>query len=368
MFHIIETKGPGGAETVYLQLVSGMAQRGYQPVPCVTGEGWAEQRLRKAGYKPLVLPTNGSADIKFLLKLISWIIKKRIDLIHSHLLGSNLYASLVGLITRKPVISTFHGTVDTGSHQGFLLGLKGKIISAGSSKIICVSNSLRDELTRDGWLRKHSVDVIYNGIDLKSYDCYNSKRSKKSLGFEESDILLGIIGNVRPAKGHRYFIESAPIVREKFSNVKYLIVGHAFAEDKRRLLELCRSLYVQDVVQFSGFRTDVADILANLDLFIVASTSEGFSIATIEALAMGVPVVATRCGGPEEILTDGKDGLLVPPRDPKALAHAIIRILSNKELSTSLAKQGKKTAQRFSLSIMIDNYERLYRQLLRSKS
>jgi len=364
ILHFIETKGPGGAETVYIQVIKGMAERGYKPFPCVTGPGWVESTLKELGFYPTIISTNRSFDFKFLSSLIQFIKNKRINLIHSHLLGANLYASLAGIITRKPVVSTFHGIVDIGRNQGTLNFLKGKIISFGSSKIVCVSKFLQKKLTSEGWAQKDKMEVIYNGVDLEKFSRNRKNINKCSLGFKETDILIGIIGNIRPTKGHKYFIESAALVRKKFPNVKYLIVGHASGEDQRKFFTMIESFSLKTTVYFWGFQKDVTNILANLNVFVVPSTSEGFSIATIEAMAMEVPVVATRCGGPEEIITNGKNGLLVTPADSKALANAIIRILSTPELASKFIQEGKKTAQRFSLDAMLSKYDSLYKKVL----
>ena len=368
ILHLIETKGPGGAETVYIQIIKGMAERGYRSFPCITGPGWVESTLKELGFYPTIISTKGSFDFKFLSSLVQFIKDKKIDLIHSHLLGANLYASLAGIITRKPVISTFHGIVDIGRNQGTLNFLKGKIISFGSSKIVCVSKSLQKKLVSEGWAQRNKTKVIYNGVDLKKFSRNRKNINKCSLGFKEADILIGTIGNIRPTKGHRYFIESAALVRKKFPNIKYLIVGHASDEDQKKLFTVIESLNLKNTVYFWGFQKDVTNILANLDVFVVPSTSEGFSIATIEAMAMEIPVIATRCGGPQEIITNGKNGLLVPPANSKALANAIIHILSTPELSSKFIQEGKKTAQRFSLDAMLSKYDSLYKKTSRIKS
>ncbi|MEW5948590.1 MAG: glycosyltransferase family 4 protein [Thermodesulfobacteriota bacterium] len=361
---MIETKGPGGAETVFLQLVQGMAARGYGCVAAVTGPGWVKEQLENKGIVPVLLPTDGSFDLRFLSSIITCIKGHKIDLVHSHLLGANVYACLAGMLTGRKVISTFHGSKDMGDRRSVIHTLKGKIVGRGSSRVVAVSDTLKRELCAGNWLRPKKVEVIYNGIDIKKFRTDNAKDYRTSIGFAKDELLIGMIGNIRQTKGHDYFIKSAAIVKERFPGVKYLIVGHASDEDHERLVRLAGELGLENTVHFLGFRQDAHKILSCLDVFVLASTSEGFSIATVEALAAGIPVVCTRSGGPEEIITHEKDGLLVPIRDAGALTEAVCRLLADKELASRLVGEGLKTAERFSLDRMLDNYEALYAKCL----
>lgn len=364
ILHLIETKGPGGAETVYLHLVQWMAARGYKCVAGITGPGWVKEQLENHGITPVLLPTDGSFDLRFLSSIITCIKSHKIDLVHSHLLGANVYACMAGILTGRKVISTFHGSKDMGNRRNVIHALKGRIVGRGSSRVVAVSDTLKKELCAGNWLRPEKVEVIYNGIDICKFQGNNPGEYRAALGFGRDDVLVGMIGNIRQTKGHDYFIKSATAVKQRFPGVKYLIVGHASDEDRERLAKLAGELGLENTVHFLGFRQDAHKILSCLDVFVLASTSEGFSIATVEALAAGIPVVCTRSGGPEEIITHEKDGLLVPVRDANALAEAVCRLLTDKELASRLVGEGLKTAERFSLDRMLDNYEALYTKCL----
>jgi glycosyltransferase involved in cell wall biosynthesis len=126
-------------------------------------------------------------------------------------------------------------------------------------------------------------------------------------------------------------------------------------------------LGLKDRFVFLGFRADVPEILADLDVFVLSSVSEGLSIATIEAMAAGKPVVVTRSGGPREVVEDGRTGLLVPPADPKALASRICELLRNPDLATTLSRNARaEVDSKFSLARMIREYESLYERCLGS--
>ena len=142
ILHAIDTSGSGGAETVFLNIVTGLDKTRFRSYTVLPGPGWLDSRLRQYGIKPVVLNSKGSFNVKYLLGLAKLVKRLKINLIHSHLFGSNVYCSLVGSILRIPVISTFHGYVDADQSDK-LLNLKFKIIEAGSKKIVFVSESLK---------------------------------------------------------------------------------------------------------------------------------------------------------------------------------------------------------------------------------
>jgi glycosyltransferase involved in cell wall biosynthesis len=362
IFYFIETKRPGGAERVYLTLIEGMLKRGYKVYAGVTGRGWVYEEVNKLGITPCVIPTDGSHDVKFLKNIIRIVKEKNIDLIHSHLLGANLYSNIAGFLTGKKIISTFHGTADiSSSKRGKFFRLKGKIISLCSTRIVAVSQSLKKALTRDGWLQEKKIEVIYNGIDTSKYSTLSREKAKVALGFDKEEIIIGKVGNIRKPKGHKYFLKACAILAEKFPQARFLITGHAKRrEDVEELKTLSKDLGIENRVVFTGYREDIEAVFSALDVYVLASIEEGFSISTVEAMACGVPVVCTRSGGPEEIVIHEKNGLLVSPCNSEALASAVIRVLENRELALKMINEGKKTAKRFSIDTMLNQYENLY--------
>jgi glycosyltransferase involved in cell wall biosynthesis len=359
ILHLIETKGPGGAETVFMQLACGLAARGHGCVAAVTGQGWLHGELARRGVQAAVLPTNGSFDLRFLAALRALIVKSQAQIVHAHLPGANLYATMAGLLTGRPVVATFHGQVDVRGTAGLLASLKGKVIGRAAA-VVAVSNSLKCHLCQGGWLPARKVHVVYNGVDLAVF-APGARGERAALGFGPEDLLIGMVGNIRRTKGHEHLIRAAALVRRRHPRVHVLIAGHAKEADLERLKRLQAELGLADTVHFLGFREDVARLLACLDVFALASTAEGFSIATVEAMAMGLPVVATRSGGPEEIITPGRDGLLVDPGSAEALAEGIMELLADWNKARSLGEEAARTArERFSLEAMLDRYEALY--------
>jgi glycosyltransferase involved in cell wall biosynthesis len=360
VLHSIDTTGPGGAETVFLQLIKNMRERNFDPCVALNGTGWLYDHLQYLNITPILTPSRGSFDMRYLMQLIRLIKTKHIKLIHSHLLGSNVYCSLAGKICGIPVISTFHGFVDLPEASRFLR-TKLRIINNGSYRIIFVSNHLKDYARLLFRFDQQKLQTIYNGIEVNCQSASSRGQSlRNSLGFSTKDTVIGSIGNVRPAKGYEYLIEAAALVVRNHPECKFVIVGDTSGDMYNSILNLRTKLGLETTVFFCGYRNNISKILKEMDIFVLSSISEGFSISTIEAMAAGVPIIATRSGGVQEIITDGADGLLVEVKEPKELAEAIHELLNNRDKASRLAREAQKTVNRFSIETMVNNYDALY--------
>ncbi len=362
ILHIIDTTGPGGAETVFLNLIQNLDKKSFYPFVVLRKEsGWVYDEVKESGIEPEVIKSKWSSfDLQYLLRLILFVKKKKINIIHSHLFGSNVYCSIVGMVCCIPVISTFHGTVDTDSADK-LLRLKFRLINRGSTKVVFVSEHLKQCYFKNTCVDKNKSVVIYNGIDTAKFTGENKKCLRKNLGYSKENVLIGSIGNIRSAKGYDILLKTASILKKDHPHIRFLIVGEGKNELFKKLIRLRKSLGVENTVNFLGFRANVSSILKELDIFLLPSTSEGFSISTIEAMASGVPVIVTDSGGPGEIVTHEKDGLLVPPNSPEAIAKAIDKYITSSHMLKEIAKKAQTTvAKNFSINRMIETYVSLY--------
>ncbi|MBW1613078.1 MAG: glycosyltransferase [Deltaproteobacteria bacterium] len=165
-------------------------------------------------------------------------------------------------------------------------------------------------------------------------------------------------------KGFEYLVETLPDVLREYPDARFLIVGEGPLRDKLKVKS--EELSVEDKVVFTGFRSDIKEILSAVDLLVVPSLLEGFPMVTLEAMAMAKPIVATNIDGITEQITDGVTGILVPPKDPSALAKAIIRALTNKELARSMGLSAREKVElEFSVEKMVAETERVYLSLLK---
>lgn len=364
IMHVIDTTGPGGAETVFIELADRMRRRGYRSVVVIRGPGWVQDTLIQRGLEPVVLEARGSFNLSYLRQLMRLIRRERVDLIQSHLLGSNVYGALAGWLTRRPVIGSFHGMVDISPEER-LRGLKLWIMQRGLRHTVTVSDSLARAVAEQQLLDPTRNHVIYNGIHLERYQRAPAGRLHDRLGLPASARLVVSLGNVRPAKAYENLIAAAARLLPDQPELHFVVAGHVKDNVMAPLRQQMEDLDVTDRIHFIGFVDDAAELLSDADLFVLSSRSEGFSIATVEALASGVPAVVTRCGGPEEIVTPGEDALMVPIDEPEALARAVEQLLVDSELRQRLARAGRETARRrFGMATMLDCYEALYRELL----
>lgn len=359
VLHLIDTTGPGGAETIFVELADRLRQHGFNSIPVIHGPGWVQDELQGRGLEPVLLPAGGSFNWRLLLGLRRLVRQHDVRLIQSHLLGSNVYAALVGRLTGVPVVASFHGMVDVNGTDR-LRSLRRLVMDWGVRRFVCVSRALRETLLAQGFLAAHKSDVIYNGVDVARYERERCADLRRHLGLPERVPLVGALGNLRPAKGYDVLMQAAAQLKERGIPCHFAIAGQGRGRLADSLLALRKKLDVEDRVHFVGFQ-ESAEFLNSVDLFVLSSTSEGFSISTIEAMAAALPIVVTRCGGPEEIISHGQNGLMVQPGDPFALAGAIERLLADPERAAQLAAQARETArERFDIEQMVKAYLAIY--------
>lgn len=363
ILHLIDTTGPGGAETVFTNLLRELQQAEFRNVVVLKGEGWVAEQVRSLGFTPHFINSKGSFNLGYIRLLRRLIIDEGVDLIHSHLLGSNVYGALVALICRKPMIATFHGAVDVAAGERFLRA-KFSLIGLGASAIVCVSKRLQDELAARSPLPARKLQLIYNGVDPELFCKAPATGLKEELGLAPESTIVVSIGNIRPAKGYEYLVDAAAKMVELDPNVHFVVVGHQRAALFDKLNEKTAQAPQQPRIHWLGFRQDVVEILRQADIFLLPSTSEGFSISTVEAMMSGVPVIATRSGGPEEIIANEETGKLIPIKDPDAIVSAI-QSLKEPAVRNRLAEQAKESARnKFGLASMLLAYQKLYQRFI----
>jgi len=370
ILHLIETTGPGGAESVFLDLATRLRRDAYRSIAGIMGPGWVHDTLVDRGVKPLILPARAAEKKAFNFHLYSCLTglcrDHSVDLIHAHNLGLTVYAALVGLTLRLPVISTLHGLIDIEAGNRYRR-LKSLVLRRGLSSLVVVSEHLRERLTAVGAVPADQIEVIYNGVDTALFQTRADRALRMELGIGDEVILAGSVGNIRPPKAYEVLLAAAAMVAQNSRRIHFVIVGEGSDPLLSTLEQQRRNLGLEGVVTFAGFRRDIELVLPSFDLFILSSRSEGFSIATIQAMACGIPVVATRSGGPEEIITDGETGLLVPVDDPHTLAAMILQLANDAGLRKRLATAAlHSVGERFSLDKMLARYDALYRRALNS--
>jgi glycosyltransferase involved in cell wall biosynthesis len=239
----------------------------------------------------------------------------------------------------------------------------GTVKRAASAVVVC-SNYLQKALEEAGF-SSHKIVRVYNGIEADRFAVLSPGSLRAELGCSNGTRLVGMVANVRESKGYEYFIRAARLVTDSMPQVRFVAIGEVDVSIGSRLSSLQRELGLDNQLSFLGFRRDLARLLGDLDVFVLSSVSEGFSLATAEAMAAGRPVIVTRSGGPEEVIEDGVTGFLVPRQEPHSLAAKICEVLRNPTLAATLGQSAKAAVEtKFGLAKMVQEYTRVYERCL----
>jgi glycosyltransferase involved in cell wall biosynthesis len=364
ILHTIDSSGPGGAETVVLNLASHLDPQQFRSLAVVSKGSWVSQELAQRGVPIFTLPERSYRLPGGLAKLIR---QEKVAIVHSHLPDMNFYGSLASKLAGCKAIVTYHGPVELAEANRWRNALKLWMVAKAATSIVVVCDYVSRMLVQAGFPAS-KITRIYNGVNLNLPQRNGRKTLRQELGLTDDNKLVGMIANVRQSKGYEFFIRAAKQVAGSDSKVRFVAVGDIDSALATPLYRILDELSLRNRFQFVGFRTDVPEILSELDVFVLSSTAEGFPLVTLEAMAAGKPVVVTRCGGPQEVVDDGQTGFLVPNRDSEALAGRISEILAAPHRAAEMGSAARcKVMREFSIAKMIANYEALYRNLLRSE-
>lgn len=289
-------------------------------------------------------------NIKDILK------KEKPNLIHLHSTRAGILGTIAAKKTNTPVIYTEHlFTKDYIPYNKFVhLGqiYTYKFIQKDINKVIAVSESVKEYLINRKIFSSEKIEVIYHGISLPKKINAKKKNNK---------IIIGTIGTLTTLKGQQYLLKAVKIALDKGCDIKLEIIGSG--PEQAKLEQLSAKLGMQKNIKFLGFIKDIKKRIANWDIYVQSSLSESFGLATLEAMANGLPIIATNVGATEEVV--GKNGILVKPADEKSLTSAIIKLTKNKKLLENYSQKSYLQAQKFSLRKMISQTEKLYSNLLK---
>jgi glycosyltransferase involved in cell wall biosynthesis len=291
-------------------------------------------------------------------------------IVHTHGGTAGLYGRLCAGLIGARCVHTYHGL----HYLHFRGGIKryaykwcDHALARRSSALLCVSRSDWDLALRNGLATARIGRVIPNGVDVASFDSVWRERERRrgvigpvnagsavtptdaavstisAGGAADSPIIIGTVGRLNPEKGHMLLIEAAPFVLRRCPRARFRIVGEG--EERRRLEARAAELGLADRLEMPGSLYDIPQVLAGMDIFVFPSRWEGMPLAPLEAMAAGLPIVATRVHGLTEILEDGRDALLVPVGDPPALAEALLRLIGDPALARLLAGNGRRKAE-----------------------
>ena len=357
----------GGAEIQLLSLVQGLDKERYKPTVGVfyRGKELDENFERIKGLRVAYLDKKGSLDFFFLWNLALLLKRERFEIIQPY----NVSARLIGLVAAK--IARIPFTVMTERTARALYSTPGSRIYqfferyAMRCATVVVANSMagRHFAVARG-MPRHKTYVIYNGIDPFRLAATKDFHPRERFHIGKNELVVGMIARLEWQKDPLTFIRAAKIVTGDYPDVRFFVVGDGPLNDELRVLS--RNTGMAGKIVFAGSHVAVGDYLNIMDVFVLCSRRiEGCSNAVLEALTMGVPVVATDVGGNREIIEEGVTGFLVEPENPIQLAAKITRLLRDKKLHKRMSAEARSCAQRrFSQKTMVTAYEQLYEQAL----
>ncbi len=224
-----------------------------------------------------------------------------------------------------------------------VLQLEKKVVEKGSKIIISVSEGVKREILRYYNVPEEKIVVISNGVDLEEFKPNREKRKKirKKLKIDENEIVLMFSGHEFERKGLRFIIEALPMIKD---NVRLLVIGR---DNPELYKKLAQRLGVLDKIIFAGFVSDITEYYAASDIFVFPTAYEAFSLATLEAVASGLPILATKVNGTEELIMESYNGFFIK-RDPKDIAEKINILVEDENLRKQMSRNARKTAEKYS--------------------
>jgi glycosyltransferase involved in cell wall biosynthesis len=348
--HLVIGLEIGGLETVVANLARQMGERFRLRVICFEGLGPIASRFARAGVTVECIGRPDTSIARSVIRLRRRLKALRPDVIHTHNEKAHIRGALatLGFSPRPALVHTRHGE----SQATGLAALANRFAIWRSDFIVSVSEKA-SAISRAEGAPPSRTRVIRNGIDVNHQDLHAGARTAQTR--------IVAIGRLAPVKDFATMLHAARIVADALPWFRLDVVGDG--PSRPELERLCRELRLHAHVSFQGTRDDVRRVLSEATLLVQSSLSEGISLTLLEAMAAGVPIVATRVGGNPEVVEHGVTGLLVPPADPQSLAAAILTVLNDPRLAIRLSEHSRLRAQRhFNLRQMTASYEALYHE------
>lgn len=360
ILHLVVGLGIGGLERVVVNLLSALNGDKYDLVVCCLDNRMAlAEEISKKGIRILCLNRKETGvDYGIFLRLSRLLRTGRVQILHTHNYSPYFFGVPAALLAGTPhVVHTEHGRVFP---DRWMLTIFNRLFAFKLNRVVAVSRALKRDLARYEKIPEHKLQVIPNGVPLRSLIGVKAKEAKRRrLGFRPGEILVGNVARLVPVKNHRCLLRAMPSVTCLFPSVRLIIVGDG--PERPRLERLAAELNLKDKVLFMGEQKNIWQLLEIFDLFVLSSFSEGVSMTLLEAMVASKAIVATRVGGNSELIHPDRNGLLVPSDDPEALAKAILRILKDPELAQRLGRMARLEAEKkYSLGQMARSYERVY--------
>ena len=359
--HYIDSSDIGGAEQMVLTILQGLDSNKWRLVLIYHSDPGLSrflETLNTLDIEVICLPRIRSwRDFSAIANFIRKLREIKPSIFHAHLVWHLRcsYGIVAAFIARTPaIVATQHAFLEINGRKHILFQ---KIISLFVDRYIAVSKGIADRLGNFIY-SKNKLTVIYNGIAI---DKFSKVRGidplKKIKGYQEVSVIL-TVARINKSKGHADIIKAASLLQGAI----FILVGDG--PELSTYEEQVRNNHLQDQVFFLGYREDIPNLLSSCDIFVLPSLYEGLPLTVLEAMAAAKPVVASNISGINEVVVDGKTGLLVPPENPGALASAIESLIANPDFAKELGQAGRnRVEENFTAYIMVKRISDLYAEL-----
>ncbi|MCX6349002.1 MAG: glycosyltransferase [Candidatus Aureabacteria bacterium] len=363
VLYVIDKMVRAGAQRHLRQVVAGLSRPEFEPsLCCLLETGPLGEELKAGGLAVDTLGFRNVAGPRFLpaaFALARLARRRKADVLHAYLFAANIVSPLAGLLSGTPAITSRR---DMGFWQRRRHVWANRLGNLITSRITVNSLGVRDYVLNREKASASRVVLIHNGIDPGEIGAPSARTIAPG-----RRIVIGALGNLRPVKGYDHLLQALALLIEEGRDCELRIGGRVIDADYDRALRArAAAPGLAGRVVFSGEIAAVPDFLRTLDVFVLPSLSEGFPNALLEAMALGLPVVATAVGANPEVIRDGVDGFLVPPADPGALARRIGDLGAHPALSAALGRSAReRVREEFSAARMCRSLENLYREVVK---
>jgi glycosyltransferase involved in cell wall biosynthesis len=331
------------------------------------------QGMKVIPFKNLVQPLRPVKDALILNDLIRFLKRERYHIVHTHNSKAGFVGRLAAKLAGVPVIvHTVHGFAfhdQEPAWRRMLFRNLERFASHWCDRMIFISQPLIEWAMQERIVDPQKVLKVYSGIDLAHFHPVTEDEKKsirRKWGIREESAVVGVVSKLWAGKGHEILIQAFKELKEEINDAVLAIVGEGYLHGK--LVNLVQRLGLADDVIFTGFQTDVSEIMATFDVAVLPSLFEGMGRVVLEAMAMEKPVVASRVGGIPDLVHDGVNGILIPPGSVEELRSSLVRTLRNPVMAREMGKQGRRRINaEFSAATMVQSVERVYHELLRKK-
>jgi glycosyltransferase involved in cell wall biosynthesis len=356
VLQLLATGGNGGAQESYTGLLLRLDRTKYDVRALSLSSGSGVQRIRRLGLAvDLIDEPDDEAAVR---ELAAYLRRHEIDLVHAHMFRAEVVGTRAALAAETPVImATVHSSRVRSPEDVATLAE----LTPAMDRLIVPSAAIEAKVRTEG-RGGAEFATIPNGVDLSRFEGPAPACAlRHQFGIPHEGVLVGVVARLEPEKGHRHLVEAWPAVVARAPHTWLAIVGEGSECEALRAQAAALPVLARDRIVFTGRRDDISAVTGDLDIAVLPSLREAQGISILEAMARRRPVVASAVGGIPEVVTDGLDGMLVPPGDSAALADAVVRLATSPDLRRRLGEAGYATvAERFSIDAQVRRIEELY--------